>query len=122
MTLSETRTAEEEQRILAQQAEDNFAAAVRTTAFNLSLGIREIRMLKSKTYELAHTFEEGGVAASTAAKMVRKGLLQPMVSPSPFMRTRLEISEAGSCVCRLLTISRHIVFFDETDPIDGMAP
>lgn len=85
----------------ALDANDRFAEATRSAAFNLSLGIREIRLLATQPWSQAHWLRAADLVAMQ--KLIDKGLLIHELNQAP------RLSEAGVLLRRLLVLSRHIV-------------
>jgi hypothetical protein len=85
----------------ARAARDRFAEATRSAAFQLQLGVREIRLLATRPWADAHWLRTNDLAA--LQKLVDKGLLVHAQGKHP------RLSEAGELTRRLLVLSRHIV-------------
>jgi hypothetical protein len=85
----------------APAARDRFVEATRSAAFQLQLGIREIRLMAARPWVDAHWLRGNDLAA--LQKLIDKGLLIHVTGESP------RLSEAGELTRRLLVLSRHIV-------------
>ena len=83
------------------QAQERFVESTRSSSFNLSLGIREIRMLHENDWRMMYGRLPHELA--TLQRLVDKGLVSHVEGENP------RLSEAGRLVRELLILSKHIV-------------
>lgn len=93
-------TLTERQQSSSDQAQQRFAEATRSTAFNLNLGIMEIRLLRDNNFQLVHRRSASELAA--LQRLVDKGMVLTEPGKKP------TLSEAGRVTRELLVLSRHI--------------
>lgn len=91
-----------------KEAREKFAESTRSAAFSLSLGIREIRLLRDHGYN--HAWSMQPMELGTLQKLIDKGLIQHTYGESP------TLSHAGELVRDLLLESKHIVEEPKTNP------
>ena len=82
------------------QALDRFKTYTRAASFAMSLGIREIRMLRERPW--GHAWAMQGSELDTLMKLIDKGLVEHTYGENP------KLSEAGRLTRHLLVLSHHI--------------
>ncbi len=84
----------------AEQARANLAHTTRSAAFNLSLGIQEIRMLAGRPWDPDKSMARAELPV--LQRLFNKGLLEGVAGQRP------HLSEAGKLLRQLLVCSKHI--------------
>lgn len=94
----------------AEQARLRFAEASRSASFNLSLGIREVRMIGNNDWRLVSSWMPQELG--TLQRLIDKGLVEHEEGQSP------KLSEAGMLMRHMLILSGHLRYNEHPDKLE----